>query len=73
MTRGPGRVPKDLRKIFREAEQQSWEINKTSDGWQLYAPDGVNIVSVHGTPGKQRVRQEILTKMRRYGFRWEGR
>jgi hypothetical protein len=66
-------VPKDLKKIFREAERQGWRIRETSDGFQLYAPDGVNIVTVHRTPGKQRVRQEILTKMRRYGFRWEDR
>jgi hypothetical protein len=61
-------VPKDLRKDFKKAERQGWTFRKTTNGGQAYAPDGVNIVTFHLTPGR-RGSQHVLSKMREYGYK----
>jgi hypothetical protein len=60
-------VPKDLRKDFKRAEEQGWTFRKTTRGGQAYAPDGVNIVTFHLTPGRN-ARHHVLSKMREYGY-----
>lgn len=63
---------KELKELLDEAERQGWTIKPTKNGRQLLAPDGVHIVTVHGTPGKNAIRHYVRD-MRKYGFEWKGR
>ncbi len=68
-----GSPKKELKKIFAAAEEQGWRVGDTKDGWQLFAPDGENIVTVHGTPSDHRALANTVSRMRQYGFKWKGR
>ena len=68
------KAAKDLKKILQAAEKQGWKVERTKKGhWQLFAPDGVNIVTVSGTPGGAKAIQYIVSDLRRFGFVWQGR
>lgn len=62
---------KDLKKLLKEAEKQGWEVVPKKDGWQLLAPDGENIVTVHKTPSNRAIRHYV-SDMRKCGFTWKG-
>jgi hypothetical protein len=66
-------VQKDFKKVVREAERQGWRTKKIKMGLQLLAPDGVNIVTVHGTPSDHHALDNMIGDMRPYGFKWKGR
>lgn len=67
-------VQKDLKKILKAAEKQGWRAEQLKSGhWRLYAPDGVNIVHVSGTPEGSQAIRDIVSDLRRYGFVWQGR
>jgi hypothetical protein len=67
-------VQKDLKKIRKAAEEQGWRVEATGNGhWRCYAPDGDNIVHMSGTPEGQKAIHYIVSDLRRYGFRWQGR
>jgi hypothetical protein len=64
----------DLRKVLKAAREQGWRIESGRKGQlKLYAPDGVNIVTLHQTPSDRRALKNAIAIMRRYGFEWEGR
>lgn len=53
------------------AAEQGWRIERTTDGWQLKAPNGVHIEQVHGTPSDFRALRNTIKRMeRRGGFEW---
>ena len=66
-------VKKDLRKLLQEAEKQGWRVVQVKMGYQLLAPDGIHIVTIHHTPGDHRALDNYIADMRKYGFRWKGR
>lgn len=39
----------------------------------FYAPDGVNIVHASGTPSDHRALDNLIGRLRKYGFVWKGR
>lgn len=70
MTAGAKR---QLRGLLKEAEKQGWRVEATADGYQLYAPDRANIVTVHLTESDRRAFRNTIARMRRYGFEWKGK
>jgi hypothetical protein len=65
---------KELKEITREAERQGWRVGATKKGHpQFFAPDGENIVTGSGTPSDHRSIDNLVARLRRYGFKWKGR
>ncbi len=64
---------KEARELVREAERQGWRVEPIGDGYQLYAPDGETIVTIHVTESDVRALRNTIARMRRVGFRWKGR
>ena len=61
---------KELKALIRAAEKQGWRVERTKKGhWQFYAPDGENIVTAAGTSGGGRGTSNLLSRLRRYGFK----
>lgn len=66
------RVPAEYRKIVKEAKRQNWRTNEIEGGLQLLAPDGIHMVTIHFSEGRNGPRNTI-NRMRARGFVWEGR
>lgn len=65
---------KALKEIVKAAEEQGWRIKTLKSGHRmLFAPDGVNKVTISGTPDDHRAVNNLLSDLRRYGFEWKGR
>jgi hypothetical protein len=65
---------KELKEIVKAAEEQGWRVKETKKGHLMfYAPDGVNKVLAAGTPGGGRGMENLVAKLRSYGFVWKGR
>lgn len=64
----PKDIPKDLRKTAKNADKQGWRFKKVGDGYQLLAPDGEGIVTIHKTPNSNAIRH-YLRDMRKYGYK----
>jgi hypothetical protein len=64
---------KSYQDLIDEAERQGWRAARTADGYQLFAPDGVNIVTIHLTESDPRAIKNTISRMRRYGFKWKNR
>jgi hypothetical protein len=63
----------EVRELLDAAEKQGWRVELTKKGhWRCYAPDGINIVIVSGTPSDRRSLRNAIAQMRRYGFQWKG-
>jgi hypothetical protein len=68
------KASKDFKKVLQEAERQGWRVQPTPGGhWRLYAPDGEHIVHAASTPSDYRDLDNVVARMRRYGFTWKGR
>jgi len=63
-------VKKDRDKVIDAAIEQGWRTQTTKDGLQLFAPDGVAIVTIHGTPSDRRAIKNAISRLRRHGFQW---
>lgn len=64
---------KEMKELVAAAQAQGWRVEQTSKGhWRLYAPDGVHIVHLPGTPSDHRSFDNCVAKMRQYGFVWKG-
>lgn len=66
-------MPKEYKKLIKEAERQGWRCEYTKDGCQLYAPDGANIVTIHFTETDAHAVRNTIARMRCFGFKWKGR
>lgn len=65
---------KELKEVAKAAEEQGWRVEETKKGHRMfYAPDGINKVLAPGTPGGGRGIQNLIAKLRSYGFVWKGR
>jgi len=65
---------KELKEIVGAAERQGWRVERTKKSHlRFYAPDGENIVHGAGTPSDRRSLENLVSRLRRYGFEWKGR
>lgn len=60
---------KELKRLRKAAKEQDWRIKKIKNGWQLLAPNGVDITTIHGSPGRHAL-QDAIRDMKRAGFEW---
>ncbi len=67
-------MQKDWQRVVEAAIDQGWRVDRTTDGWQLKAPNGTFIETIHGTPSDWRAIRNSIARMRRFGgFEWPPR
>lgn len=67
-------MQKELRQLLREARRQGWRVERTKKGhYKLWPPDGGPPEILPGTPSDWRSLKNAIARLRRRGFRWEGR
>lgn len=65
---------KELKEIVKAADKQGWRVRTRKSGHlTFYAPDGINMVTTGGTPSDHRAIDNLVSKLRSYGFEWKGR
>lgn len=65
---------KETKEIIKAAERQGWRVEQLKSGhWRFYAPDGKNIVHASGTPSDHKALDNLVARLRQYGFTWKGR
>jgi hypothetical protein len=64
----PSDIPSDFRKHAKEAAEQGWRLRKVESGYQLFAPDGKNTVTIPKTPSARSTRN-YLADMRKFGYK----
>ena len=47
-------MDKDWKRVVAAALEQGWVVRRTSDGYQLLAPNHTFIETIHGTPSDRR-------------------
>ena len=64
-------MDKEIRGFVEEAERQGWKAEVLRTGHiRLYAPDGVGIVGLSGTPGDSNWKRIAISRMKRHGLVW---
>lgn len=60
---------KEVAAILRKLEAQGWRVEKAHGAghWRCYAPDGVTIVGMSGTPGAYTAMKNWKAALRRAG------
>jgi hypothetical protein len=67
------KVPKEYRKVVKEALRQGWRLEETKKGFRLLAPNGVGSVVFDTTESDtSRAVKATISRMRPHGFVWEG-
>jgi hypothetical protein len=68
-------VKKDYQLVISEAQRQGFRAHKTGKGSKvmLLAPDGVNKVRCAATPSDYKGLANLISELRKYGFKWKGR
>lgn len=64
---------KQLKELIKAAEQQGWRVKQGKAHYLLFAPDGINKVTVASTPSDHRALDNAISRLRRYGLKWKGR
>lgn len=64
---------KELKEIIKAAEGQGWRVKERKGHYLFLAPDGINKVTVAGTPSDHRALNNSIARLRRYGLSWKGR
>jgi hypothetical protein len=59
---------KELRELLRAVDAQGGTIRKIKNGYQVFAPNGIDIVTLHGTPSDRRALANAVAELRRAGF-----
>jgi hypothetical protein len=59
--------------LVREAEAQGFTIKAKKKGWMVLTPNGKGSVMVHKTLSDHRGLKNAIARLRRYGFKPEGR
>lgn len=57
------------RRILDGLEAQGARIKRTSEGWQVYCPNG-EIVTMHVTPSDHRAMRNARSRVKRNGLHW---
>jgi hypothetical protein len=66
-------IKKEFSELLRAVEAQGGTIRKIKSGYQVLAPNGIDIVTLHGTPSDRRAFANAVAELRRAGFTWRGR
>jgi hypothetical protein len=64
---------KEVKKLVAAARKQGWRVKETKKGYLLHDPSGRHKETLHKTPSDPRGLRDSLSRMRRFGFKWEGR
>jgi hypothetical protein len=62
-------APDDLKPIITAAQRQGWRVDLRGDRLFLFAPGEAGVVVIEGMPADRRALDEIVERMRRYGFK----
>lgn len=57
-----------IRKVTKKARAQGWEVKETKKGLMFLAPNGEDIVTVHGTPSDHRAIKNAEAEFKRAGL-----
>jgi predicted RNA binding protein YcfA (HicA-like mRNA interferase family) len=60
---------KDVRELVRAIEKQGWRVEHGSGHLKAMSPDGETIVTLPTTPSGGRWRQNVISQLKRGGFR----
>lgn len=61
---------KEVRKLITSLESQGWRIERLKSGhFRAYAPDGVGIVHLPGTPSDHRSLKNTVAQLRHHGYK----
>jgi len=61
---------KELKKLFRELENQGWRIKRRTNGVMAFPPDKTQSpVMIHLTTSDHRAWANMLTELRRRGYK----
>lgn len=61
---------KEIRKLLKSLEAQGWRVEQLKSGhYRAYAPDGVGIVHIPGTPSDHRSIRNTLAQLRQHGYK----
>ena len=66
-------IKKDFKELLRAVETQGGTIRKIKSGYQVFAPNGIDIVTLHATPSDRRALANAIAELRRAGFTLRGR
>jgi hypothetical protein len=73
LTCEPVSIKKEFNELLRAVEAQGGTIKRIKSGYQVFAPNGIDIVTVHGTPSDRRALANAVAELRRAGFTVKGR
>lgn len=63
-------MDKQVKALLAEAERQGFTWTATKKGRRYYSPNGVSMVTVHGTPSDIRTYRNLLADFRRAGLNY---
>lgn len=66
-------LKKEFTELLRAVEAQGGTIKRIKGGYQVFAPNGIDIVTVHGTLSDRRAFANAVAELRRAGFTVRGR
>jgi hypothetical protein len=66
-------IKKELSELLDAVEAQGGTIKRIKSGYQVFAPNGIDIVTLHGTPSDRRALANAVAELRRAGFTVRGR
>lgn len=66
-------IRKEFRELLDAVEAQGGRIQRIKSGYQVLAPNGIDIVTLHGTPSDRRALANAVAGLRRAGFTVRGR
>lgn len=60
---------KEIADILRKLEEQGWRVEKSAGTghWRCFAPDGVTIIGMSGTPGAYTAMKNFRAQLKRAG------
>ncbi len=60
---------KEIRRLVKALQSQGWRVEETKKGHFLaYAPNGVGLVTIPGTPSDHRSLRNTVSELRKHGY-----
>ena len=66
-------IKKEFSELLGAVEAQGGTIKRIRSGYQVFALNGIDIVTLHGTPSDRRALANAVAELRRAGFTVRGR
>jgi hypothetical protein len=66
-------IKKEFKELLSAVEAQGGTLRRIRNGYQVLAPNGTDIVTLHGTPSDRRALANAVAELRGAGFTWKGR